>query len=1768
MIIKCKMCGGTLHPQPNATTCECEFCGTVQTLPKLDSDRRANLYDRANHFRRSNDYDKAMGIFEQILQEDRTDAEVYWSLVLCRYGIEYVEDPATHKRVPTVNRVQYTSILADEDYKSALEYADAVQRELYEQEAHAIDEIQKGILAISRQEKPFDVFICYKETDADGKRTPDSVLATDLYHQLTREGFKVFFSRITLEDKLGQQYEPYIFAALNSAKVMVVLGTKPEYFNAVWVKNEWSRYLALIRAGADKALVPAYRDMDPYDLPEEFSHLQAQDMSKLGFMQDLIHGIKKLAAGNQAEKKVEAADHASAGKETAVPGVRGLMKRASLFLEDGDFESASEYLNRVLDLDPEHAPAYAAKVCVDLGLRSESELGNVDFLYEDNADWQKALRFADEEHRQTYEGYLRQAQARVQALLESYAIECAMEMAVNKEASSGKLKQEMEQYRSSHMSSAADHSGASHRDGYAQREATFQKAVAANEPTTSEQAYRQAADMLAALPDSEKAEQYATQCLALAEQARKKALYQSAIPRYSNRAAELDRCASILASIPDYMDSLAKAGQYREQAETIRAGLYAQAEQKMRAAGTESMRWENVQALLKQEDLSGYRDVKELRQKAQAAYERSRETEKQAYRQKQDLLARQQAAKEARTKRLFAVLIAAAVLVTACAILVTKAVIPGQKYRAAEKLMADGQYHAASEAFAALGDYRDAAERQWQPYAQQADALLEAGEYDSAADAYLALYRRSGKTYENALSMADECYYRKAAALEAEGKADEALAIYETIPDYQDSTAKQQAIYMERGVEALKAGQLSAAREAFAACGDMQEAQEQLKLLDVYESADAQQKQGDYIAARTAYLSLGEYLDAPAQAEACGATQYATAQGCLKSGQMASAYAMFTGLGDYSDSASQAAAIADAYTAAEGLLSAGNYDGAAQAFSALHDYQDSAEKALEAYYQKAGTLADSGDYDEAVALYDSLGNYRDSEAKAQTVRYTKAEALLAAGDKTGAEAVYASIPEYGDVPQKLIALRTELGSDALERKDYAAALAYYLDVPQSEEVRTLEYRLAQTCYDEGCYEYATKAYELLGQYELSVSKLPVARYAYAAQLFDEGKYAEAAEQFTLLQGSTDSAERAKESLYQLGLEQLEKKAYAEAKQTFGRVSGYRDANDQARECDYRAAADEMAAGNYAEAAEGFEALGSYSDSAVQAKECGYQLAEADLASGRFSDAQKQYEALNGYSDSEDKARLCIYEQAKAYAAGGDYAAAETLYASISGYGDSAEMVRLCRYEQGNARFAAQDYAGALTFYTDLDYNDSETLAAQCHCAMGRQYLSIGNVEESVREYVQALTLSEARRALYDIGKDYATVNQMEKAIETLWVCGDYEPSMSLLSEIAGLLEQSGNAVNAAIARYAIRSNNASADIVMPDVTVDIAQGISAYGILPDQQFANAIWYTMGEVKREAADWTGAVTAFATAGDYSDAETQVYATYYAEGEAKRNAGDWVGAVTAFTNAEEYNDANAQITETHYQHAQSLMKSGDYNQAYALLMTLKGYADVDGLLANDENLLAAAREAMFSVGNYVTFGTYPQTAAGNDKTPIEWLILARNGDNALLLSRYGLDAKPYNTGDNITWEKCTLRAWLNDDFKNQAFTPAEQSAILLTNVDNSSIQCYSGWSTSGGNNTQDKVFLLSYAEANKYLGVIYDNSSNTKSRVAPTAYAISHGAWTKRMDGEVAGWWWLRSPGIYQELAACIDYYGSLEDNYIFINGSVRPALWVNLESGIF
>lgn len=302
VILKCKMCGGTLTITEDTAITTCEYCGSQQTFTKSKDEVITNLFNRANNMRLKCEFDKAQDVYEKILNEDDTDPESHWGIVLCKYGIEYVEDPTTFNRIPTCHRTHYESILTDADYLATLEHAEPLQREIYTAEANAISKLQKEILTIVQHEKPFDVFICYKETDEFGKRTLDSVMANDIYYQLVQEGFKVFYSAITLEDKLGQEYEPYIFAALNSARVMMVVGTKPEYFNAVWVKNEWNRYIQLMRNDRSRKLIPCYRDMDAYDLPDEFSHLQAQDMGKIGFINDIVRGIGKLCGKHYKEE--------------------------------------------------------------------------------------------------------------------------------------------------------------------------------------------------------------------------------------------------------------------------------------------------------------------------------------------------------------------------------------------------------------------------------------------------------------------------------------------------------------------------------------------------------------------------------------------------------------------------------------------------------------------------------------------------------------------------------------------------------------------------------------------------------------------------------------------------------------------------------------------------------------------------------------------------------------------------------------------------------------------------------------------------------------------------------------------------------------------------------------------------------------------------------------------------------------------------------------------------------------------------------------------------------------------------------------------------------------------------------------------------------------------------------------------------------------------------------------------------------------------------
>ena len=397
-VYRCKTCGGQLEYIEGQTSVQCEYCGIVQTIGKVRSDNIQNLFERADNLRLNYEFDRAEKIYEKIIEEDSKCAEAYWGIVLCRYGIVYVDDPKTGKKLPTCNRVSYDAVVADNDYKNAIQYADVIDRTTYETLAVEFDRIQKEILVLAEKEEPYDIFICYKETGTDGKRTQDSVLANDIYHQLTNEGYKVFYAAITLEDKLGSAYEPIIFAALNSAKVMIVLGTKPEYFNAIWVKNEWSRFLNAIKKGERKLLIPAYRGMDPYELPEEFSHLQAQDMSKIGFLQDLIRGVKKIVVKEENPIPTSTTTNTN-------PTIRNLLRRVSLFVEEKNWEQANEYCERILDIDMENGEAYLHKLCIECQISKIDDivvLNDSSLIYKikQSSNYRNIIKFGDDKIRE------------------------------------------------------------------------------------------------------------------------------------------------------------------------------------------------------------------------------------------------------------------------------------------------------------------------------------------------------------------------------------------------------------------------------------------------------------------------------------------------------------------------------------------------------------------------------------------------------------------------------------------------------------------------------------------------------------------------------------------------------------------------------------------------------------------------------------------------------------------------------------------------------------------------------------------------------------------------------------------------------------------------------------------------------------------------------------------------------------------------------------------------------------------------------------------------------------------------------------------------------------------------------------------------------------------------------------------------------------------------------------------------------------------------
>lgn len=350
-------------------------------------------------------------------------------------------------------------------------------------------------------------------------------------------------------------------------------------------------------------------------------------------------------------------------------------------------------------------------------------------------------------------------------------------------------------------------------------------------------------------------------------------------------------------------------------------------------------------------------------------------------------------------------------------------------------------------------------------------------------------------------------------------------------------------------------------------------------------------------------------------------------------------------------------------------------------------------------------------------------------------------------------------------------------------------------------------------------------------------------------------------------------------------------------------------------------------------------------------------------------------------------------------------------------------------------------------------------------------------------------------------------------------------------------------------------------VSIPLIIVIVFSVVNNAVIIPNSKYDGAM------ALMDAGKYFEAISAFEALDGYKDSLNKIIECRTAILENKYNdavslmcAGKYKEAISAFKALDGYKDSqdkiavcNTAILDERYNDAIALLDAGYIVKAYEALIALDGYRDSTEK-ANSIYVKYQLKTAQ--IGDYIFFGSYEQdNNASNGKETIEWLVLEVKDNKVLLISKYALDQQKYNASlTSVTWESCTLRKWLNNDFINAAFSTDEKEMIPTVTVSADENPHYGA---NSGNITRDKVFLLSITEADKYF------SSDRARQCKPTKYASANGAAITHLDYDTCSWW-LRSLG-YPDRARCISPGGKfftldVDDSL----PGVRPVLWIDID----
>lgn len=391
-IFKCPCCNGEMEIIGDGLG-QCIYCDSKHPLPKSYE----NQLNRANKLRQEEmRFDEALELYKEIVSEAPDELEAHWGAVLCRFGIEYVED-GPKKFKPTCHRTIETSIFEDVDYRMIMERAGGQQKEIYGGQARQIDAIQKKILAFQTNAEPYDIFLSLKVTDDSGSKTVEREIAMRLYDQLS-DKYRVFFSEVSLKSEYaGEDYEAVIYSALRSSKVMILIAENVANMKAKWVRNEWSRYNRMGKEDKEKKIICLVRKemIDEDGFPIEFAAKEHLFIGDIGYETDLLHNIdtyfkrirKKSDGGNSAK------------------GLSGERDQNLLLAENAfrqkDYERAKQAAHEAALRDSDCARAYWYRLLASIGCGPDEIIYAKADLSE-YEDFETCCRYAEDKEREEY----------------------------------------------------------------------------------------------------------------------------------------------------------------------------------------------------------------------------------------------------------------------------------------------------------------------------------------------------------------------------------------------------------------------------------------------------------------------------------------------------------------------------------------------------------------------------------------------------------------------------------------------------------------------------------------------------------------------------------------------------------------------------------------------------------------------------------------------------------------------------------------------------------------------------------------------------------------------------------------------------------------------------------------------------------------------------------------------------------------------------------------------------------------------------------------------------------------------------------------------------------------------------------------------------------------------------------------------------------------------------------------------------------------------